>query len=204
MGKFMLKVYGRSNSSNSAKVFWLLAEMGIEYDRIDCGGSFGGNDTPEYLAMNPNGKVPTIEDDGTIVWESNAVLRYLASRHDAFSFWPAAPAVRAGIDQWMDWSATTLTPPIGRVRKALKNDRPEAEKQMKSTVDAFTLLDHRLGRTTFISGDTFSLADIASAPAVHRWFLLDLPKPHLSSLAAYRDRLAERPHYQTFIAGPLS
>jgi len=200
----MLKVYGRSDSSNSAKVFWLLQEMGVPYERIDCGGKFGGNDEPAYLAMNPHGKVPTVVDGDFVVWESNAVLRYLASQYEAIGYWPQSAGGRATIDKWMDWSATALVPPLGRLRKAIKADGDEAKILVQGVVSAFSLLDRRLADNDYIAGDSFSLADISAAPAIHRWFLLPLNRPALPNLNAYHDRLAERPAFIAHIRSALT
>ena len=106
----MLKVWGRRSSFNVQKVMWLVGELGLEHEHIDAGGSFGGLDTPDFLAMNPHGRVPVIRDGEVTVWESHAVLRYLAARHGAGQFWPDDPAMRAAIDGWMDWSQTALQP----------------------------------------------------------------------------------------------
>ena len=113
----MLKVWGRKSSSNVQAVLWCLAELGVAHERIDAGFTYGVVDTPEYRAMNPNGKVPTIRDgDGTTLFESGAILRYLAARHAPDAFWPADPAARAGVDQWAEWAkqnvAQGFTAPI--------------------------------------------------------------------------------------------
>ncbi|MBB4104427.1 glutathione S-transferase family protein [Allorhizobium borbori] len=200
----MLKIYGRPDSSNSAKVFWLLDEIGADFEHILCGGRHGGNDRPEYLAINPHGKVPTIDDDGTIVWESNAILRYLAERYGATALWPQAAGERAHIDQWMDWSATALVPALGRVRKSLKDNRSAAEALMPAAIAAFTAFDAQLSTSQFMAGDNFTLADIASGPAVARWFLIPFPKPELRNLGDYLGRLAERPSFKRTIAPHIS
>ena len=111
----MLKVFGRANSANVQKVTFACAEMGVAYDRVDIGGQFGGNDTAEYLAMNPNGRVPTIDEDGFILWESNSIVRYLTAKHDSGGLYPENPQVRAGADRWMDWQLTTLASAFGDV-----------------------------------------------------------------------------------------
>lgn len=197
----MLKIYGRSDSSNSAKVFWLLAETGIAHERIDCGGRFGGNDTPAYLAMNPPGKVPMIDDNGVIVWESNAVLRYLGNRAEAAALWPADPARRARTDMWMDWSATALVPPFTRLRKA--GGPEKAPELVTPALNAFRLLDRQLEQHGYIAGDELSLADFAAGPAAYRWGLL-ASMPPLPAIAAYVARLAERPAFRRCVADVLT
>lgn len=197
----MLKVYGRSDSSNSAKVYWLLDEIGQDCERIDCGGKFGGNDQPGYLAMNPNGKVPTVVDGDLVVWESNAILRYIATRYNAIALWPEGVAERASIDKWMDWSATTLTPPLGRLRKAMK-----AGEELATTpvFAAFGLLDKHLADNKYIAGNKFSIADIAVGANIHRWTLLSIEKPELKNVIDYHQRLLERPAFVSRIAQSLT
>ena len=77
----MLKIYGRASSANVQKVTWLCTEIGLPYERQDVGGEYGGNDQDWYLKLNPNGRVPTIDDGGYVLWESNAIIRYLAEKH---------------------------------------------------------------------------------------------------------------------------
>ena len=106
----MLKVWGRRSSFNVQKVMWLIGDLGLAHEHIDAGGRFGGLDAPEFLAMNPHGRVPVIREDDAIVWESHAILRYLAARHGGETFWSGDPATRARIEGWMDWSQTSLQP----------------------------------------------------------------------------------------------
>jgi glutathione S-transferase len=104
----MLTIWGRPSSFNTQKVLWLADELGLAYRHIRAGGSFGGLDRPEFLAMNPHGRVPVIDDDGTVVWESHAILRYLAARYGSGRFWRDDPGERSRSDAWMDWSQTRL------------------------------------------------------------------------------------------------
>lgn len=190
----MLKVYGRPNSSNSAKVFWLLDQIGHDYDLIPTGRGFAPTDTPEFLALNPFGKVPVVQDGGAVVWESNAVLRYLAKRFGAVMLWPEDAAAQAGVDGWMDWASISLTPPLTRLRKARAAGRTD-DADLPAIVTAFALLDQQLARHDFIAGADLSLADITAAPSVHRWFLLDGDRPALPHLEGYARRLAGFPGY---------
>ena len=122
----MRQLLGRANSSNVMKVIWLLEEMGLPYERKDVGGKFGGNDTPEYRAMNPNGVVPTLVEDDFVLWESNVILRYLAASHEqGHQFWPRDLHARANVDRWMDWQQTTLGPPMTVVFWGLVRTSPE-------------------------------------------------------------------------------
>lgn len=106
----MLKIWGRRSSFNVQKVMWLVGELQLDHTHVDVGGKFGGLDTPAFLAMNPHGRVPVLEDGDVIVWESHAILRYLAARYGGERFWPADPAVRSLADRWMDWAHTSLQP----------------------------------------------------------------------------------------------
>src|SRR5262245_12847311 len=106
----MLTIWGRRTSFNLQKVMWLVGELQLEHRHIEVGGRFGGLGTPEFLAMNPHGRIPVIDDDGTVVWESHAILRYLASRFGGKAYWSDDPAARSLSDRWMDWSQATLQP----------------------------------------------------------------------------------------------
>jgi glutathione S-transferase len=104
----MMKIYGRGTSDSVQKVLWMLGETGQPFEHIPLGGSFGGLDDPEYRNLNPHGRIPTLDDNGTVVWESNAIIRYLAAKYRAGSLWSDDPAERAHADQWMSWAQTTL------------------------------------------------------------------------------------------------
>jgi glutathione S-transferase len=203
--KTMLKIYGRRDSSNCAKAFWALDDLGVAYELVACGGKFGGTDTAEYRALNPHGKVPTVVDDGAVVWESNAILRYLGNRYSKSAIWPADAAARAKADQWMDWGATAFVPTIGKVRNAVKaGDSAGAEAAFKTLTAHVTLLDKHLQTNAYLAGASLTMADIALAPAVYRWFLLPQARPDLPALAAYRDRLAGHDGYKRHVADALS
>src|SRR5262249_24988599 len=112
-GVVMLKILGRNNSINVQKVMWAIGELGVPHERLDGGGAFGRNKEPDYLAMNPNGLVPTLqEDDGFILWESNTIVRYLAAKHGAGTLEPKDRHERALASQWMDWQYTVAAPAI--------------------------------------------------------------------------------------------
>ena len=121
----MLKIWGRATSSNVQKVLWCCGELGIPFERVDVGGPFGGNQDPEYLALNPNGLVPTVKDGELVLWESNTICRYLATTHRAERLYPAAPAGRALVERWMDWQLSTLGAPMGALLYGLIRSKPE-------------------------------------------------------------------------------
>src|ERR1700694_4883282 len=146
----MIKLWGRTNSLNVQKVLWTLAELDVRYQRTDAGLKFGVVDTPAYRALNPNGLVPTIEDDGFVLWESNAIVRYLAAKHAAGSLWPEDLKTRAEADRWMDWKQTTFWPAIrvlflGLMRTPPEKRDPRAlEESRVKTADVLRILDAHL------------------------------------------------------------
>lgn len=198
----MIKVYGRSGSSNSAKVFWLLDELGQPYDLVEMGGKHGGNDAPAFRAMNPFGKVPVVQDEAGVFWESNAILRHLAACHDKGALWPVAAADRARVDGWMDWASLSLAAPLTRLRKARAAGRGDGD--LPAVLAAFAQLEAQLARMPFIAGHSLTLADITAAPSVHRWFLLDGARPALPALQAYHAALLGNAGYQKHINEALS
>ena len=165
----MLKVWGRRSSFNVQKVMWLIGELGLEHRHIDAGGNFGGLDTPDFLAMNPHGRIPVIRDDDAIVWESHAILRYLAARHGAGKFWSDDPLARARVDGWMDWSQTALQPDflIGVFRGFFrtpedKRNWPAIRAALARCARDFEKLDRLLEGRSFLLGDALTLADITA------------------------------------------
>jgi glutathione S-transferase len=202
----MLKILGRKTSSNVQKVLWCCSELNIPFEREDIGGPFGKNNTAEYLARNPNGLVPTIDDDGFILWESNAIVRYLCAKHGAGKLWPSDLARRADGDRWMDWQQTTLAPPMGILFRGLLRQPPEvidAEQMngaMQKATAAMRILDTQLAPRAFVVGDTLSMADIALGNAAHRWFSLPRERPELPHVAQWYARLNDRPAYRQHIA----
>jgi len=182
----MLRIWGRVSSVNVQKVVWCCDELGLAYERVDCGGKFGLNDTPAYLAMNPNGLVPVIDEDGFILYESNAIVRYLAARDPRL--FPQEPRRRADVDRWMEWQSTGFTPAQTQAFWILIRT-PEPQRDMaaveasrvKSEKHAAVLDQHLAGRR-YLTGDTFTAADIVVGCAAHRWLNLPLarqPRPHL-------------------------
>ena len=202
----MLKILGRKTSSNVQKVLWCCSELDIPFEREDVGGQFGKNNTPEYLARNPNGLVPTIDDDGFILWESNAIVRYLCAKHGAGKLWPSDLARRADADRWMDWQQTTLAPPMGVLFRGLLRQPPEvidAEQMngaMQKATAAMRILDAQLALHSFVAGDTLTMGDIALGNAAHRWFSLPRERPELPNVAKWYARLNDRPAYRQHIA----
>ncbi len=206
----MLTVYGRANSMNVQKVMWLAAELDLSVRRVDIGGAYGGNDQPEYLLMNPNGLIPTLTDDDFTLWESQAILRYLASRYDSGSWWPDDVQIQGLASQWLDWYLTSIHAPATVIFISLIRQTPEQrdEDQITRSVRTVTkhwiLLDRYLATTPFVAGDAPTLGDIPLAIAAYRWFTLDIERPQLDYLAAWYARLSARSAFQEQVMLPLS
>ena len=181
----MLKLWGRKNSSNVKKVMWACAELGVPYERIDAGLHFGITTSDEFREKNPNGMIPVIDDDGFILWESNAILRYLCAKHPKAPFWPIDPKIRASADRWMDWQCTTLGPLVGPAFMQLVR-APQADWDMKmiavnipKAALAWTIADRQLGKTKWLTGDDFTVGDVPLAILAYTWFELPLAKAGL-------------------------
>jgi glutathione S-transferase len=206
----MLKIWGRTNSINVQKVLWCCAELNLKYDRVDAGGKFGVNNTPEYLAMNPNGLVPTINDDGLILWESHAIVRHLARKHGKGGLWPADEKAQADADRWMEWYDTTLWLNLRPVFWNLvrvepdKRDMKLVEESRKKMADNLKMVEANLSGRDYMAGAALTVGDIPMGVALHRWFLLPIERPDYPRLAAYYERLKKRPAFAAHCAGALS
>lgn len=195
-------LFGRATSSNVQKVVWALEELGLAYERRDVGGAYGGTDTPEYLAMNPNKLVPTLVDGDVTIWESNAIVRYLAQRHDPRGIllpadWPS----RARADQWMDWFSTTLGPALGAVFQTVVRSPRQGRDLAKLARDTDTLnakvamLDKALADRPFLARDTLSMGDIPCGMAMYRFTTMPFDRVMPPNVARWHARLRERPAY---------
>jgi glutathione S-transferase len=206
----MLRIWGRTNSTNVQKVLWCLGELGLGFERIEAGAQFGVVNTPEYRAMNPNSLVPTIDDDGFILWESNVIVRYLAKRHSDGALYPSDIRERFIAEQWMDWQATTLWPGFrdafwGLVRTPPeKRDEAAIAKSQQATAKRFEGLETRLGETRFVAGDAFSMGDIPIGVSVYRCLALGIDRGAFPNIARWYDSLAERPAFREHVMLPIS
>lgn len=204
----MLKIWGRNTSSNVQKVMWAVGELKLAHERIDIGGPFGKNRESAYLAMNPNGLVPTLkEEDGFLLWESNTVTRYLAAKHGAGALEPADPRARALASQWMDWQLSVLGPAISPVFWGLvrtppeKRDHAAIDAGKAKTTEAMRILDAQLGRTRFVAGDGFSMGDIPVGVMTFRYMRLVPEKPALPNLERWYAALETREAFRTHVSG---
>jgi glutathione S-transferase len=206
----MLKIWGRNNSINVQKAMWTIGELGLAHERIDAGMQYGTVNEPWYRAMNPNGRVPTIDDDGFILWESNAVVRYLCARHGAGNLCPADARAHADADRWMDWCTSTVAPVMtplfwGLIRTAPEKRDPRAiGEHAKSMAGLAAILDAHLARRPYMAGDSLSMGDIPIGCFIYRWYALPLERAELPHLHAWYARLCARPAFREHVMLPLS
>lgn len=206
----MLTIWGRRTSSNVQKVVWAAEELGIAYRRIDAGRGFTSLDDPAYRALNPNGLIPVIDDDGFVLWESNAIVRYLAEKHGSGSLWPADRRVRADADRWMDWQATTLYPGVFPLYVSLvrtpaeQRDPALLAMQRNRAAELWTILDQALAGKAYVAGAAFTMGDIPVAVWAYRWFGVADPRPELPALEAWYARIAARPAFQRSVVTELT
>lgn len=206
----MLKIWGRPNSINMQKVMWCIGELGLAHEVIPSGGAFGRNHEAWFLKMNPNGLIPVIDDEGFVLWESNAIVRYLAAKHDPGGLCPEPLAERADADRWMEWQSTTIQPlltPIfwGLVRTPVEQRNMAAiESAAEKLGKTFTILDRRLDGRRFILGARLTMADIALGAAAYRWYGLTVAHPRHFHLRAWYERLSGREAFRRHVMVPLT
>ena len=201
----MLKVLGRTSSINVQKVMWLTGELWLEVDHTNIGGPYGGNDKPEYLELNPNGRVPTIIDGDHVQWESNSCVRYLAERESTAPWYPESLQTRGLANMWMYWATTTVHPHMfslfwGMIRTAeADRDLAAIEAARIAMYDVWGLLDKHLANTKYLAGDELSMGYIPAACFAYRWHTLDIKRPDLPNFRAWYDRIADRPAFQQHV-----
>ncbi len=205
----MLKIWGRTNSVNAKKALWALEELKVPYERIDAGMQFGVVNTPEYRKMNPNGLVPTIDDDGFILWESHSIVRYLSAKHGAGGLWPTDLRDRADADRWMDWAftfAAALRPVFWNLIRtpAEKRDHKLIAEGAQKAGELATYVDARLADRAYVAGDALTMGDIPLGCHLQLWFRLDVARPKVPHLQAWFERLCARPAYAKIVDTALS
>lgn len=205
----MLKIWGRVNSVNVKKALWVAEELGLKYERIDAGMQFGVTKTPEYRKVNPNSLVPTIEDDGFVLWESHSIVRYLAAKHAAGTLWPTDLRARADAERWMDWAFTfqsamrdvfwglIRTPPEKRDLKAI-------EAGARRSADLIQIAEKTLEKRPFMAGERFTMGDIPIGCEVQRWMRVPIERPRLPHVEAWFERLRARPAFLRVVDVPLT
>ncbi|MEW6644680.1 MAG: glutathione S-transferase family protein [Pseudomonadota bacterium] len=206
------RIWGRPNSVNVQKVMWCCHELGLDVERIDAGMQYGRTQDPDYLAMNPNARVPTLVHGDFVLWESNAIMRYLVLQFAPTSpLYPAAPRIRGGLERWLDWSLSTLQPAERPLFWGLVRTPPEKRDMaaLLATTDAvaqlWRILDAHLAGRSFVEGEQFTLADITLGAYARRWFGVEgVEKPVLPHLQRWYDGLTARSGFQAHVARPLS
>ena len=205
----MLRIWGRINSVNVKKALWCAEELGLKHERIDAGMQFGVVDTPEYRRMNPMGRVPTIDDDGFVLWESHSIVRYLCAKHSAGNLWPTDLRLRAGAERWMDWAFSfqaamrdvfwglIRTPPEKRDAKAI-------EAGCKQSAELAAMLDAQLAARPYVAGASFTMGDIPIGCEVQRWLRVPIERASQPHLEAWFGRLRERLPFRKIVDQPLT
>lgn len=192
----MIELLGRATSGNVQKVIFLLEELGLPYERKDYGRQFQNTTTPEYSALNPMQKVPTLVDGGTAVWQSNSILRYLANKTGS-ALYPADAAQRSQVDRWMDWTLAELNPVyMAGFRDAKKAEGERAPDTATNLGNELRLLQAQLAKNAWVAGAQFSLADVALGPIVKRSVGFPLGLPAMPKIAGWLTALQKRPAFQ--------
>lgn len=206
----MLRIWGRTNSINVQKVMWTVAELDLPHERIDAGGAFGGLDSDAYGRLNPNRRIPVLEDGEVTVWESNAIVRYLAAQYGAGGLWPEDPAARSETDRWMDWQVSTLQPVLHPIFWGLIRT-PEAERdtaEIRVAAEAIQPLwqtfDAHLGDRRFVAGRELSMGDIPLGCAYWRYSHLEVDRPSLPNVQLWFAELKKREGFRRHVMLPVT
>jgi glutathione S-transferase len=206
----LLKIWGREDSLSVQKVMWCIRELEIPYEQINLGKGYESPNQPWYLKMNPTGTIPTIDDDGFVLWESNAIVKYLCAKYSPGNLSPTDPYEYADADRWISWQGTTLWPPMRQILLTLvrtpedKRDSKRVAELMSEVTGYWRILDGRLQGRKYIMGDRFTMADIVFGPHIYRWFTYPIPRPDLPHLRAWYERFLTHKHYTPrFTAGDV-
>lgn len=205
----MLELWGRKSAFNVQKAMWLLGELGLAYRQVEAGGAAGGLDTPEFLALNPHGRVPVLRDGELVVWESHTILRYLGATYGAGSVWARDAGERSQAERWMDWAHTTLQPAFmdlfwnGYRMPEAKRDAQVIGAAAARCAQAFGVLDAHLACRPFVAGDAFTMGDIPAGTALYRYFEMGHRVPPLPAIRAWYARLQQRPAFRTAVMQPF-
>jgi glutathione S-transferase len=206
----MLKIWGRLNSINVMKVMWCVEELDLAHQRVDAGMQHGVVGDDFYAKLNPNRQVPTIDDHGLNLWESNVIVRYLSAKYGSGSLSPVDIGERALADQWMDWQQTTIHSDITFIFWAVVRDLKENQDPDKLAAAAsrlakyWGLVDEHLAGRDYLCGDHLTMADIPLGTAVWRWYNLETERPGLANVEAWHHRLKQHPGFQRYVMQPLT
>jgi glutathione S-transferase len=205
----MLKIWGRTTSSNVQKVLWTCAELDIPFERVDWGGPFGGNNDPAYRAMNPNGLVPTLQDGDLIIWESNTICRYLCAKHGGERLHPKDPAKRTHVERWMDWQLAAVTPPMAAMLLGYyrtppeKRDAAALETARLRALDYWKMVENQLAHGDHLAGEALTLADICVGIWGYRWHAYPIERPSLPRLKGWCERLGQSKGFKAHVDAPI-
>jgi len=207
-----LTIWGRANSVNVQKVLWCLAELDLAYERIDAGMEHGKTQEPEYLAMNPNARIPTLVEGDFVLWESNSIMRYLCLAHGGGTpIYPVAPRARAAVDRWLDWTLSSVQPvdrPVfwGIVRTPpAERNMTQLQKDADDAAEVWVILERQLASRRYVEGDDFTIADIALGAYARRWLGVEgITRPAQPHLARWLEELGSRRGYRQYVAPPMS
>lgn len=201
----MLTIYGRANSSNVQVVMWAVGEMNIPHRRLDYGRGYSETKSPEYLAINPTGLVPAMDDDGVVMFESGAILRYLSATRGDDTFWPADPRRRGPLDSWAEWGKNAFVIGVSEVFYEVVRRKPENKSKaaydsaLARVTPLAAMLDAHVTGRDWIDGEAFTFADIAVGHQLFRYFTMPWDRPDLPALAAYYDRLQARAAFREHV-----
>ncbi len=207
----MLKVWGRKNSSNVRKVLWCVEELALPYEREEAGGAFGVVDSSQYRALNPNGRVPMLEDDGFVLWESNVIVRYIAAQYGSDTSWYQNDnRVRAQADKWMDWTSTSFAVAFRDVfwgvlrTPAAEQDWAKINASINACAALLVIVDQALSEKPYLSGDEIGMGDIPLGSFIYAWFEMPIERPSMPHLEAWYERLKLRPAYRNAVMTALT
>ncbi|MEP5154678.1 glutathione S-transferase family protein [Planktotalea sp.] len=204
----MLRIWGRASSSNVQALMWMVGELSLPYERRDAGFTYGGLDTPEFAALNPNRTIPVLQDaTNPPIWETGAILRYLAHTYADETFWPTDPFERARVDQWAEWAkinvALNFTAPlfwrVARTAPAL-HDKQAIRLATEKLSAVLRIAEQQLAKSKWLASDHFTLADIQFGHVLYRYYDIEIERTDLPNLRAYYDRLSARPAFQEHVA----
>ncbi|OWJ74382.1 glutathione S-transferase family protein [Haematobacter genomosp. 1] len=205
-----MKIWGRDNSTNVRKVLWCAEELGLHYEHIPAGGSFGIVSTAEFQALNPNGLVPCMQDGSLVLWESNAIIRYLARQYGEGRFAPADARLWAAADKWMDWASLSFAVPFRDLfwnivrRTAETRDEAAMLRGQEQCAALMAVADTALTERPWLSGDHLGIGDIPLGCIAYAWFNMPIERPSLPALEAWYDRLSQRKAYRKAVMTALT
>ena len=204
-----ITLWGRRSALNVQKVLWTLGELGLDFVQRDVGGRFGGLDAPEFRRLNPNGRVPVLEDAGSVIWESHSIVRYLAARYAPGTLGSESPAARSLEERWMDWAQTALQPDFMRLfwgyyrTPARDRDAAAIGAALAACDRHLGLLDDELAARPFLAGSRFTMADVPAGTCPYRYFEMGVEVPERPHVRAWNERLGERSAYRDHVMVPF-